>query len=105
MANGQIQVEIVDTQKCLSAINDLKKQIAALEGANKVFCIWEWADRIQNEPCHPAGEDFDESMLPKYLKRVVGNDPTALLLCGIIQEWAELKGYGHSESKQGNTKG
>ena len=105
MANGQIQVEIVDTQKCLSDINDLKKQIAALEGANKVFCIWEWADRIQNEPCHPAGEDFDESMLPKYLKRVVGNDPTALLLCGIIQEWAELKGYGHSEPTDSATKG
>ncbi len=93
MANGKIQVEIVDTQKCLSAINDLKKQIAALEGANKIYFIWEWADKIQNDPCHPAGIDVDESLLPRRLKKTIGDDPNALLLCGIIQEWAELKGY------------
>jgi hypothetical protein len=105
MAKGQIQVEIVDTQKCLSAIDEIKKKISKLEGANKVRAIWEYADSFTNNPCGIAGSDVDTGAFPQHLHTVLGDDVLAEFICGIVQEWAQLKGYGHSESKEGLTSG
>lgn len=105
MANGQIQVEIVDTQKALEGIDEIKKQISEMVGANKVLAIYEYAWALSGNYCEQPGFEIEVSELPVGLQQIIGDDMICENLLGIIQEWAELKGYGHSESKQGNTKG
>ena len=83
----------------------IEKAISEITGANKVEAIYEYANGLKNNPCSWAGIHYQRDLLPKHLQLIIGQNLYCEMLCGIIQEWAELKGYGHSESKDGATKG
>lgn len=83
MANGQIQVEIVDTQKALEGINRIEKALSEITGANQVQAILEYANGLKNEPGSMPGIHYQSELLPKHLRLIIGRNLYSEMLCEI----------------------
>ena len=71
----------------------IEKAISEMVGANKVRAIYEYAWELTGNQCEMPGDCVNTDKMPNNLLQIIESDIMAENLCGIIQEWAKLKGY------------
>ena len=74
-------------------LDRIEKAISEITGAKQVEAIYEYANGLKNDPCSWAGVHYERELLPKHLQLIIGRSLYCEMLCGIVQEWAKLKGY------------